>query len=268
MGDSLETLVGFGRIETEFRAKRAAGRKLLVPYITGGLSGDWVDAVRAVVAAGADAVEIGIPFSDPVIDGPVIQAASQRALERGTTPGTVLADLASAEVDVPLVVMTYYNVAFRAGHARLARQLADAGVSGTILPDLQLDECADWAATAEAAGVENILLAAPTTPDDRLAAVCRASRGWVYGVGTMGVTGERDTLASTAGTIALRLKAQTDRPVLVGIGISNAAQAAEVASVADGVIVGASVVRRLLEGQGPEGVARFVGELRGGLDER
>jgi tryptophan synthase alpha chain len=169
-------------------------------------------------------------------------------------------------VDVPLVVMTYYNVAFRAGHERFAHQLAQAGINGTILPDLQLDEADGWAQVAAAAGIENILLAAPTTPDGRLGRICGASRGWVYGVGTMGVTGERATLAASAGVIATRLKAVTDRPVLVGIGISNAQQAREVASVADGVIVGASVVRRLLEGQGADGVACYIAELRAGLD--
>ena len=256
----------WGRIETEFRAKRASGRKLLVPYLTGGLSDDWIDSVRAAAAAGADAIEIGIPFSDPVMDGPVIQAASLQALERGTTPLSVLADTARADVDIPLVVMTYYNVAFRAGHERFAQQLVDGGISGVILPDLQLDEAGGWSDTAGAVGIENILMAAPTTPDDRLAMICEHSRGWVYGIGTMGVTGERSTLAASAGSIAARLKAVTDRPVLVGIGVSNAEQASQVGAVADGVIVGASVVRRLLEGQGPDGVGRYLGELRTGLD--
>ena len=254
------------RIESEFRAKRAAGRKLLVPFITGGYGDDWIDAVRAVAAAGADAVEIGIPFSDPVMDGPVIQEASLRALERGTTPLSVLADVATADVSIPLVVMTSYNLAFRAGHERFAQMLTGAGVSGAILPDLPLDEADDWIATAGRHGLENILLAAPTTPDDRLARIAAASRGWVYGVGTLGVTGERATLAVTASEIASRLKACTDRPVLVGVGVSNASQAVEVATVADGVIVGASVMRRLLEGLGPDGAGSYVAELRHGLD--
>ena len=273
-GPSADTSFGtsvaetYGRIETEFRAKREAGRKLLVPFITGGVTEDWVDHVRAAAAAGADAIEIGIPFSDPVMDGPVIQDASQRALERGATPVTVLAELAQADAGIPFVVMTSYNLAFRAGHERFARMLADHGVSGAILPDLQLDEADDWVEVAGRAGIENVFLAAPTTPDDRLARIAAASRGWVYGVGTLGVTGERATLAATAGEIAGRLKACTDRPVLVGVGVSNAAQAVEVATVADGVIVGASVMRRLLEGQGPEGVGRYISELRAGLDGR
>ena len=255
-----------GRIETSLRAKRAGGRKLLVPFFTGGLSDDWLDAVRAAADEGADAIEIGIPFSDPVMDGPVIQEASLRALERGTTPVSVLRDLASVDIDVPTAVMTSYNLAFRAGHERFARMLSDSGAAGVLLPDLQLDEADDWLRCAEAGNIETVLFAAPTTPDDRLARICAAARGWVYGIGTLGVTGERATLAATAGEVAARLKAVTDRPVLVGIGVSNAQQAVEVATVADGVIVGASVVRRLLEGQGPQGVATYIRELRDGLD--
>ncbi len=256
------------RIESAFLRKRAEGRKLLVPFITGGVSDDWVDAVRAAAAAGADAIEIGIPFSDPVMDGPVIQAASVLALQRGATPLSVLAELSAADVDVPLVAMTSYNIAFRAGHERYARLLADHGVSGTILPDLPVEECGDWVDIGVDHDVETILLAAPTSSDERLRLISSTSRGWVYGVGTLGVTGERATLSATASEIALRLKAVTDRPVLVGVGISNVEQAMEVSEVADGVIVGASVVRRLLEGEGPDGVGAYVAQLRAGLDNR
>ena len=256
------------RIESAFLRKRAEGCKLLVPFITGGLSDDWVDAVRACAAAGADAIEIGIPFSDPVMDGPVIQAASVLALQRGATPLSVLAELATADIDVPLVTMTSYNIAFRAGHERYARLLADHGVSGTILPDLPVEECGGWTSIGAAHGIETILLAAPTSSDERLRLISSTSRGWVYGVGTLGVTGERATLSATASEIALRLKAVTDRPVLVGVGVSNVEQAREVSAVADGVIVGASEVRRLLEGEGPDGVGAYVAQLRAGLDHR
>ncbi len=249
-------------IEETFRAKRDAGGKLLVPFVTGGLGSDWVDVVRAVAAAGADAVEVGLPFSDPVMDGPVVQEASQQALAAGATPGSILADLARADVDIPLVVMTYYNIVFRAGHRRFARSLAEAGVSGAILPDLPLEEMADWARAADDAGVDTILLAAPTTPDQRLRAICERSRGWVYGVGLLGVTGERTSLASSAALMAKRLKAVTDKPVLIGVGVSTPEQAAQAAEVADGVIVGTALVRRLLEGAGPDGAASFVAELR------
>src|SRR3954453_21347747 len=199
-GAPLLTDVGEG--EPALRAARDAGRKLLVPYITGGLGTDWCDVVAAIAAAGADAIEVGIPFSDPVMDGPTIQEASTRALDQGATPSSIVAALGEVDAGVPLVVMTYYNVVFRAGHRRFARSLVEHGVAGAIVPDLPLDEFEDWGRAADDAGVETILLAAPTTPDDRLVRICERSRGWVYGVGLMGVTGERATLASSAATMA------------------------------------------------------------------
>jgi tryptophan synthase alpha chain len=259
-------VIATGRIETALRARRDQGRKLLVPYVTGGLGDDWIRVVEAVAAAGADAVEIGLPFSDPVMDGPVIQAASQQALAGGATPVSILADLARADAGVPLVVMTYYNIVFRAGHRRFAHSLAEQGVAGAIVPDLPLVELDGWGDAADDAGVETVLLAAPNTPDVTLAEICRRTRGWVYGVGVMGVTGERAALASSAAILARRLKAVTDKPVLIGVGVSTPGQAAEAAADADGVIVGSALVRRLLEGAGPDGAAEFVGDLRRGLD--
>ena len=253
-----------GVMETEFRERRAAGRKLLVPYITGGLSG-WQDAVRAAAAAGADAIEIGIPFSDPVMDGPIIQQASQMALESGATPVSILHDARFLDVSVPLAVMTYYNTVHHAGHERFAAQLAAAGIVAAIVPDLPLEESAPWCAAADEAGVETVMLAAPTAPDGRLPLVVARARGFVYSVGLLGVTGERDTLAHTATELARRLKAITDVPVLVGVGVSNAQQAHEAVQVADGVVMGASVVRRLLE-EGAEAVGAFVAEVRGAID--
>jgi tryptophan synthase alpha chain len=164
--------------------------------------------------------------------------------------------------------MTYTNVVLRPGAERFTRRLADAGVAGVILPDLPVDELDDWAPAAEAAGLENVLLAAPTTPDDRLATICARSRGWVYGVSVLGVTGERASLAATAAVLARRLKTVTDTPVLLGVGVSTPAQAAEAAADADGVIVGTALVRRIMEGAGPDGAAEFVAELRAGLDGR
>ena len=256
------------RLEATLRARRDAGHKLLVPYVTGGLGDDWLDVVRAVAAAGADAVEVGLPFSDPVMDGPVIQEASARALAAGATPAGLVAALARADAGVPLVVMTYYNLVFRAGHRRFARSLVEAGVGGAILPDLPLEELGDWSRAADDAGVATILLAAPTTPDDRLAAICARSRGWVYGVGLLGVTGERDALAASAARMGRRLKTVTDLPVLIGVGVSTPEQAVGAAAESDGVIVGSALVRRLLDGAGPEGAADFVASLRAALDTR
>ncbi|MGI9601633.1 MAG: tryptophan synthase subunit alpha [Acidimicrobiales bacterium] len=255
-----------GLLEQHLRDRRDGGHKLLIPYITGGLTGQWTDAVEAAVAAGADAVEIGIPFSDPVMDGPTIQEASDRALADGATPMSVLDDVRRLEVDVPLAVMTYYNLAFHSGLQRFAASLHEAGVSAAILPDMPLEECEPWAEAAGEAGVEMILLAAPTAPDDRLPRICERTQGFVYGVGLLGVTGERAELAASATEMAVRLKAVTDVPVLVGVGVSTPAQAVEVCAHADGVIVGSAVVRRLLDGHGPEGVGDLVREFRTALD--
>lgn len=257
-----------GTLESSLRAARESGRKLLVPYVTGGLGDDWVDIVRAVADAGADAVEIGIPFSDPVMDGPVIQEASETALRQGATPLTILDRLRTLDAGVPVAVMTYYNLAFHMGLERFASSLAGAGVSAAILPDLPLEEVGPWAAAADAAGVETVMLAAPTAPDERLPQVVARARGFVYAVGLLGVTGERDALAASSLVIARRLKAVTDKPVLVGVGVSTADQAVEVATVADGVVIGSALMRRVLAGSGPLGAGAFVAEVRAALDGR
>jgi tryptophan synthase alpha chain len=256
-----------GTLETALRARRDAGHKLLIPYVTGGMDDQWLLTVEALAGAGADAIEVGIPFSDPMIDGVVIQEASLRALERGTTPEGVLADLSRIDVGVPLVVMTYYNLIERAGHTRFAGAVADSGVAGVIVPDLPLEEIGPWAEAADHVGVATVLLVAPSTPPTRIAAICARSRGFVYAVGRMGVTGEQATLADSAREVAGRVAGVTDLPVCVGIGVSDPGQAAEVCRVADGVIVGSALVRRLLEGQGPEGAAAFVSSLREALDD-
>ncbi len=258
---------GTGPLETHLRARRDAGRKLLVPYVTGGLDPDWIESIHAFADAGADAVEVGIPFSDPMIDGPTVQEASLRALQRGTTPTTVLDALARADLAVPLCVMTYYNIVFRAGLRRFARSLADAGVAGAIIPDLPLEEGEEWCAEADDAGVATVLLVAPSTPRARAVAICERARGFVYAVGVMGVTGERATLAATAGDVAKLVRTVTDRPVCIGIGVSTPDQAAQACADADGVVVGSAIVRRLLDGDGPEGAGEFVASLRAGIDQ-
>jgi len=235
-----------------------------VPYITGGYP-LWQDAIRACAANGADAVEIGIPFSDPVMDGPVIQQASQAALEAGATPPSILDEVPRLDVDIPLLVMTYYNLVHHDGHRRFAHRLVEAGVAGCILPDLPLEESEPWCRAADHEGVETVMLAAPTAPDERLPLVAARARGFLYSVGLVGVTGERDELASTATMLAGRLKAVTDVPVLVGVGVSNAEQAYEATRVADGVVQGASMVRRLMD-SGPDAVGDYVAEVRAAID--
>jgi tryptophan synthase alpha chain len=253
--------------EQALRKQRDSGRKLLIPYLMGGMTDDWGQTLAAVVAAGADAVEVGIPFSDPMMDGPVVQEAALRALRRGTVPDQVLDGVARAEVPVPVAVMTYYNIVYRAGHKRMAHSMVSAGVTGAILPDLPLEELDPWAAEADAAGVATILLVAPSSPIDRVERICARSRGFVYAVARMGVTGERAAVGDDVTAVVERIRSCTDLPVCVGVGVSTPEQAAEVCQVADGVVVGSALVRRLLEGGGPDGAATFVGSLRSALDQ-
>jgi tryptophan synthase alpha chain len=252
-------------MEAGLRSLRDGGRKLLVPYLTGGL-GPWTEHIRAMADAGADAIEVGIPFSDPAMDGPVIQQASELALRQGTTPGSVLDALRSVDAGVPIVAMTYYNLVFHMGEERFAGEAAEAGISGMVLPDVPMEEQGPWRQAAEAAGIETVLLAGPVTPDDRLARVCEQSRGYVYGVNLMGITGERASLGAQGAILAKRMKALTDKPVLMGFGVGSPEQAVEVSAEADGAIVGTAVVRRILEGETPEQLHRFIAAIRAALD--
>jgi tryptophan synthase alpha chain len=235
--------------------------KLLMPYITGGVRPDWTDYLAAFADAGADLIEVGLPFSDPTVDGPTIQEASGTALARGATPATVLAELAGIQAGVPLIASTYANIALRPGFAAALRA---AGVAGLIVPDLPLDEL-DELEALNVPGIDVSLLASPVTPDDRLAEIGRRSRGFVYAVSVMGTTGERDRLAPSAAPLAARLKRVTDLPVLLGFGISSPEQAAAAAEVADGVVVGAAVMRRVLDGAGPAEAGAFVASLRAAI---
>jgi tryptophan synthase alpha chain len=254
-----------GPMEARLRAARDGGRKLLVPYLTGGL-GAWTEHLRAMADAGADAIEVGIPFSDPAMDGPVIQQASERALREGTTPESVFTGLRGVDAGVPMLAMTYYNLAFHMGDDRFAGEMAEAGFSGIILPDVPMEEQGPWRAAADPAGIETVLMAGPITPDDRLQRVCDQSRGFVYGVNLMGITGERVSIGEHAGVLARRLKAATDKPVLMGFGVSTPEQAVDVAAVSDGVIVGTAVVRRILEGAAPDDLHAYISSLRAALD--
>jgi len=237
----------------------------LIPYVVAGLDDDWLDVVDAVVDAGADAVEIGLPFSDPIIDGAVIQEAGTRSLERGTTAVSALAQLSKRSYPVPLVAMTYYNVIAHLGHERFAGLAEAAHISGAIIPDLSLEEVEPWARVADDAEIDTVMLVAPSTPPSRTELLCERSRGFVYAVARMGVTGERAELGSGVGDVVQKIRAFPAPPVCVGIGVSTPEQAAQVGAVADGVIVGSALVRRLLEGIGPRGAGEFVASLRSGL---
>lgn len=255
-----------GALEAALRARRESGGKCLVPYLTGGLGDDWLETMEAVAQAGADAIEIGIPFSDPVMDGPTIQLANDKALDSGATPLSILERVRNADIGVPTAVMTYGNIAYRMGWDRFANTLAESGVSGCILPDIPLEESGLWTAAADEAGIETVMLAAPTAPDERLPLICERSHGFVYAVGLLGITGVRTELAESAKVIAGRVKQVTDKPVLVGVGVGTPEQAVEISEIADGVVVGSAIVQRMLDGGGPEGVAELVAEFRAALD--
>ena len=253
-------------LEPALRRRIDAGGRAFVPYATGGLPLAGPGFLRGLQAAGADAVEVGIPFSDPVMDGPVIQEASRRALESGATPRGVLDLIGEAGLDVPVAVMTYLNPVLAMGREGFLEAAHAAGVSAVIVPDLPVDEAGDWAGEAASHRIEPVFLAAPGTDAGRLERVARESRGFVYCVSTYGVTGERAELAGHADELVAALRPLTDRPLLVGVGIGTPDQAAEACRFADGVVVGTALVRPLLEGD-PEGALALAARFREAVPE-
>ena len=234
-------------LEQALRERREGGGRSFVPYVTGGYPGVDAAFLRGLEATGADAVEVGIPFSDPVMDGGVIQEASAAALADGATPEAVLAAIREAALGIPVAVMTYVNPVFRIGFARFLDALAEAEVAGTIVPDLPLDEGESFAAAAALRGIANVLLAAPGTSTERLERIGAAAHGFVYCVATYGVTGAREQLAGTAEEVVVALRPLTDLPLLVGVGIGTPEQAADACRFADGAIVGSALMARLLQ---------------------
>jgi tryptophan synthase alpha chain len=238
-----------------FEKARADGRSALVGYLPAGFPdvAGGIDALRTMVEAGCDAIEVGLPYSDPVMDGPTIQAAAQHALEGGVRVTDVLRTVeAVAATGTPAVVMTYWNPVERYGVARFAADLAAAGGSGLITPDLTPDFAPEWIAAADAHDLDKVFLVAPSSTDARLAMTVAECRGFVYATAVMGVTGVRTATSDLAGPLVARTRSAvaalgTDLPVAVGVGVSNGDQAAEVASYADGVIVGSAFVRVLLD---------------------
>ena len=251
---------------TAFEKASADGRAALVGYLPAGFPdvAGGIDALRAMVDAGCDVIEVGLPYSDPVMDGPTIQAAAQQALDRGVRTTDVLRTVeAVAATGTPTVIMTYWNPVESYGRAsgrsdglsgveRFARDLASAGGAGLITPDLTPDSAPAWIAAADGLDLDKVFLVAPSSTDARVELTVAASRGFVYATAVMGVTGARATTSDLAGPLVARTKAAASRlgadlPVGVGLGVSNGAQAAEVASYADGVIVGSAFVRTLLD---------------------
>jgi tryptophan synthase alpha chain len=253
-------------LEKTLRSLRDEGRKALVPYFMAGATPDWTRHVEAAVLGGADAVEIGIPFSDPMIDGVVIQEAGLRSLSHGTTLESVGQDLASLDSSVPLIAMTYYNIFLHYGIDRSAGRLNEFGFSGAIIPDLALEELGEWQSACDDHDVATILLVAPSTPPERLGVIAQRSEGFVYASARMAVTGASSDEGEGERVVA-SVRSADDTPVYVGIGISTPEQAAATTSFADGAIVGSVLVKVVLEGASPADVEAAVRSFRTAIDE-
>ena len=256
------------RIGAAFAAARTQGRAALMPYMMGGFPNHETSlaVADAYADAGADLVELGIPYSDPLADGPVIHAAATRALAAGATLDSALMICERLASRVPVVAMAYANMALARGPERFARALADAGAAGAIVPDLPPEEGGDVAAALRAAGLALVPLVAPTTDPERRARLCAAAEGFVYLVSDTRTTGEREALPSGLADLVEATRAESPVPVAVGFGIGTPEQAAAVGAIADGVIVGSRLVRAVDEAGGRDAataaVAGFIGEAR------
>lgn len=248
-------------------ATGAEGRAALIGYLPVGYPdvGSSIEAARVLIDSGCDMIELGLPYSDPVMDGPVIQQAATAALAGGTRSRDVMRAVeALSGRGAAILVMSYYNPILAYGVDAFARDLAAAGGAGLITPDLIPDEAAEWIAASDAHGVDRIFLVAPSSPRERLALVSESSRGFVYAASTMGVTGTRASVGEAAQDLVARTRQAGADAVCVGLGVSTGAQAAEVGAYADGVIVGSAFVQAL--GQGLEALAAVGQDLRQGVD--
>lgn len=250
----------------ELRVAKAAGRKVVAAYLMGGIP-DRVTypAALSAVEEHADVVEVGLPFSDPLMDGPVIAAAGERVIDAGLGPRDVMQLTSAVAAQRPRVVMTYYNPIHRAGDDAFCSAAVSAGFRGLIVPDLPLEESEGLRSSAAAHGLAWVGLVAPTSSPERVAAIAASCTGFVYAVSTLGVTGTRDALSDKARRVVERCRAATDLPVLVGIGVSTPEHAVEATTYADGVVIGSAIVRLLLE-HGPAAAGEFLAGVRAALD--
>jgi tryptophan synthase alpha chain len=257
------------RIAQRFAARAAEGKPALVAYLTAGdPQPEWTARyVAALERGGADVIELGVPFSDPIADGPVIQAASDRALRAGATVERVLqiAYEIRRTSEIPLVLFSYLNPLLRYGFAKLGHDAREAGIDGVLLTDLSVEEAAEPVRSLRGAGLDTIFLAAPTSTERRLCMVAEYSTGFVYAVSRTGVTGERSTMAASAEELCKKLRALTDKPVAVGFGISTREHVAAVAKYAGGAVIGSAIVRIISEGGDVERrLEAYLRELAGG----
>ena len=264
----MSEMVALGKAGAAIRKANAEGRGALVGYLPAGFPtyDGGVDAIKALIDGGVDVVEIGLPYSDPVMDGVTIQRATETALAGGLRTRDVLSTVekAAAYSDVPVLVMTYWNPIERYGVDRFAADFAGIGGAGLITPDLIPDEGAEWIAAADKHELDKVFLISPSSTDERIRMTTAACRGFVYATAVMGVTGAREKPSDLAAPLVARAKAATGLPIGVGLGISNADQAAGVAAFADAAIVGAALVKALEEG-GPAGVRSLAEALSEGV---
>jgi tryptophan synthase alpha chain len=258
-----------GALAARLAELRAAGRTALIPYITAGYPDpdETTTFLRGAAAAGADVVELGVPWSDPVADGPVIQASTHAALQGGTTLARTLELLAGARTAVPIVVFTYLNPVLARGAARFAADAKAAGASGLLVTDLPVGADDAVERDLRSASLPLVRLVAPTTPPARLRAIAERSEGFLYLIARLGVTGESGALSGTLGAQVASLRAVSDLPIAVGFGVSSPAQAVSVANVADGVVIGSAVVSRMARGGAAEALA-WLATVRAALDGR
>lgn len=254
-------------LESLLRHRVAERRKLFLPYVTAGLPSPqrFVELISDIASA-ADAVEVGIPFSDPIMDGPVIQEASTRALQAGTSVTGALTMIREAlrHAWIPIVVMSYYNPIHRMGDS-FVEDLARSGAQGLIVPDLPFEEAGELDRLLKEREIALVQMVSPTTPDERAARLAGVSRGFVYAVSRLGVTGERESLGEAARSVVHKIRPHTDLPILLGIGISNGEQARQAAGDADGVIVGSAIMKKVIAGD-IGGALRLCREIRAALD--
>jgi tryptophan synthase alpha chain len=252
------------RVAAAFERAAAQDRAALVGYVPAGFPSvdGAIEAALAIAAGGADVIEIGLPYSDPLIDGPVIQEAVHRALVAGTRVADVLRTVAAlAAAGVPTLIMTYWNPVDQHGVTRFAADLAQAGGSGLITPDLTPEEAGPWLAAAAERRLDPVFLVAPSSSDERIELITSVCGGFVYAASLMGITGARQSVSSDAAALVSRVRQHTKLPVAVGLGVSNGAQAAQLAGFADGVIVGSAFVQRLLTASSAAAGVAAVGEL-------
>jgi tryptophan synthase alpha chain len=253
-----------------FEKTRSEDRAALIAYLPAGFPSvdGAIEALEAMITAGVDAVEVGFPYSDPVMDGPVIEAAAAHSLANGTVPADVLRTVEAVSArNIPALVMSYWNPIERYGVDRFAQDLSAAGGSGVITPDLTIDEADEWIRACSASAIDSIFVVAPSTTEERLNAVVSQCHGFIYAASTMGVTGARDQVSNLAPALVQRIRRMSDLPIAVGLGVSSRDQAAEVAAYADGVIVGSAFVRALAGAGSPREGISAVAELATQLAE-